>query len=131
MDRPVKINLEKLVVTPNWAHQSQPLSAAAGMHRFIWDLHYPCPDALCEQEPSDGEETKGLWALPGSYIIKLTVADHSYTQTFLQWAQAHGVGYAAWTWDTWGNCESLISSYHGAPAHDYGSWVRAYYAGTA
>jgi hypothetical protein len=52
-------------------------------------------------------------------------------QTFLDWATAHGVGYAAWTWDTWGNCEALISSYNGTPLHDYGSWVKGYYAGVA
>jgi hypothetical protein len=56
---------------------------------------------------------------------------HSYMQTFLDWATAHGVGYAAWTWDTWGNCEALISSYNGTLLHDYGSWVKGYYAGVA
>jgi hypothetical protein len=54
---------------------------------------------------------------------------HSYTQSFLDWADAHHVGYAAWTWDTWGNCEALISSYDGTPDHDYGRWVRAHYTG--
>jgi hypothetical protein len=53
---------------------------------------------------------------------------HSYIQTFLQWADAHNVGYAAWTWDTWGTCGSLISSYNGTPANDYGAWVKAYFA---
>ena len=24
--------------------------------------------------------------------------------TFMNWADAHGVGYQAWVWDTWGNC---------------------------
>jgi len=55
---------------------------------------------------------------------------HSYMQSFLRWADAHHVGYAAWTWDTWGNCLSLISSYDGTPANDYGRWVKAYYAGS-
>lgn len=31
----------------------------------------------------------------------------------LSWADAHGVGYAAWTWDTWGTCGSLISNFNG------------------
>jgi hypothetical protein len=48
--------------------------------------------------------------------------------TFLHWADAHGVGYAAWTWDTWGNCEALISTYGGRPANDYGRFVRSWYA---
>jgi hypothetical protein len=56
---------------------------------------------------------------------------HANMARLLPWADAHHVGYAAWTWDTWGSCEALISSYDGTPAHDYGAWVRSYYAGTA
>jgi hypothetical protein len=48
--------------------------------------------------------------------------------TFLNWADLHSVGYAAWTWDTWGNCEALISNYRGDPAHAYGAFVKAHYA---
>jgi endoglucanase len=55
----------------------------------------------------------------------------SYISTFMRWADAHGVGYEAWTWDTWGTCGSLIRSYRGAPAHAYGTWVRSHYVGTA
>jgi len=36
-------------------------------------------------------------------------------RVILPWADAHNVGYAAWTWDTWGDCLSLISSYNGTP----------------
>lgn len=52
----------------------------------------------------------------------------SNISSFFHWADAHDVGYAAWTWDTWGNCEALISNYDGTPANDYGSFVRSYYA---
>jgi endoglucanase len=45
----------------------------------------------------------------------------------LNWADAHGVGYEAWTWDTWGNCSSLISDFNGTPANSYGSYVRSHY----
>jgi hypothetical protein len=47
---------------------------------------------------------------------------------FLPWVDRHGVGYAAWTWDTWGSCEALIRSYSGRPANRYGRFVRTYYA---
>jgi endoglucanase len=47
---------------------------------------------------------------------------------FLHWADAHDVGYAAWTWDTWGDCLSLISNYDGAPANQYGAFVKRWYA---
>jgi hypothetical protein len=51
----------------------------------------------------------------------------SYISTFLSWADAHSVGYEPWTWDTWGNCSSLISDFNGTPANAYGTFVRTYY----
>jgi hypothetical protein len=51
----------------------------------------------------------------------------SYISTFMNWADAHGVGYEAWTWDTWGTCGSLISDYNGTPANVYGAWVKNHY----
>jgi hypothetical protein len=51
----------------------------------------------------------------------------SYVSTFMNWADAHSVGYEAWTWDTWGNCSALIADYSGSPYSAYGSWVRSHY----
>jgi hypothetical protein len=48
--------------------------------------------------------------------------------TFLTWADAHGVGYEPWTWDTWGNCGSLISDFNGTAANAYGSYVKSHFA---
>ena len=47
--------------------------------------------------------------------------------TFMNWADAHNVGYQAWSWDTWGTCGSLISDYNGTPANAYGTWVKSHY----
>jgi len=47
------------------------------------------------------------------------------------WADAHDAGYAAWTWDTWGTCGSLVASYGGTPANDYARWVHDFYAAHA
>ena len=52
----------------------------------------------------------------------------AHISEIMDWADAHGVGYDAWTWDTWGNCEALISDYAGAPRSEYGAWVQAHYA---
>ncbi|HUO70037.1 MAG TPA: cellulase family glycosylhydrolase [Solirubrobacteraceae bacterium] len=57
--------------------------------------------------------------------------DSTNIATFLHWADTAGVGYAAWTWDAWGNCHSLIAGYGGDPASDYGSFVKGYLAGLA
>ena len=44
-------------------------------------------------------------------------------RTILGWAASHNVSWAAWTWDTWGTCGSLISSYAGTPANPYGAYI--------
>ena len=36
-------------------------------------------------------------------------------KVILPWADAHGVSYQAWTWNTWGNCDALISDFSGTP----------------
>ncbi len=50
------------------------------------------------------------------------------TSTFMNWADAHSVGYEAWIWETWGNCLSLINDYNGTPANAYATWVKNHYA---
>jgi hypothetical protein len=53
----------------------------------------------------------------------------SYISTFLTWADAHGVGYEAWTWDSWGDCGVLIADYGGTPYSAWGAWVKSHYLG--
>jgi endoglucanase len=48
----------------------------------------------------------------------------------IRWADAHRVGYEAWTWNTWGNCSALIADYAGAPHAAYGAWIKSHYAAT-
>jgi photosystem II stability/assembly factor-like uncharacterized protein len=69
-----------------WVRPIQILSDEAGMHRFVWDLHYAPPCALEREFPISAilHNTPliplGAWALPGSYTIKLTVDGRDYTQ---------------------------------------------------
>jgi hypothetical protein len=49
---------------------------------------------------------------------------------FMTWADAHGVGYEAWVWDTWGDCGSLINNVNGTPANAYAQWVHDHYVST-
>ena len=51
-----------------------------------------------------------------------------FIPSVMDWADAHGVGYEAWTWDTWGNCGVLIANWSGAPYSPWARWVRAHYA---
>jgi endoglucanase len=57
-----------------------------------------------------------------------SVCGSSYVATFMNWADAHGVGYQAWTWDTWSTCGSLINNFNGTPNGAYGTYVKNHYA---
>ncbi len=56
------------------------------MHRFVWDMHYPAPQALNREFPISAiahdtpQLPLGAWAIPGKYTVKLTVDGKSYTQ---------------------------------------------------
>jgi photosystem II stability/assembly factor-like uncharacterized protein len=59
-----------------WVHDPQTLSAEAGMHRFVWDLHYELPKGVHTffGFPS------GPVAVPGNYTVKLTANGKSTSQ---------------------------------------------------
>src|SRR5881296_68375 len=71
-----------------WVRPAQILSAAAGMHRFVWDLHYAPPDSLGHEFPISAivhdtpKYPLGAWALPGNYTATLAVDGKSYSQSF-------------------------------------------------
>ena len=79
-----------VTIPPYWFRPLAPLSAAAGMHRFTWDVHY---------QPLDGGGRLGgpnlpiaaighntiaapttPWVNPGSFTVKLTVNGKTYSQ---------------------------------------------------
>ena len=72
---------ETLEFPADWRPAPQPPSASAGMHRWIWDLHYT---AVPGSTHLVGDEfvvaPRGVTALPGTYTVKLTVAGRSYSQ---------------------------------------------------
>jgi photosystem II stability/assembly factor-like uncharacterized protein len=69
-----------------WFRPPQVLSAAAGMHRFIWNLHYPPPEVLRREFPISAITSdtplypQGPVVLPGQYTVKLTAAGRTLTQ---------------------------------------------------
>jgi photosystem II stability/assembly factor-like uncharacterized protein len=62
-----------------WVRPAQILPTAAGMHRFVWDLHYAPPDSLEHEFPISAivhdtpKYPLGAWVLPGNYTVRLTV----------------------------------------------------------
>ena len=69
-----------------WIRPWQPLSTAAGLHRFVWDLHHPAPAAAKFTYPISAiyantpREPRGPWAVPGTYTVRLTVDGKTLTQ---------------------------------------------------
>jgi photosystem II stability/assembly factor-like uncharacterized protein len=77
--------LAKQLIPSYWIRMPRVLSASAGMHRFVWDLHYPTPlssryDYPISAIPGDTPQVpQGPLALPGQYTVKLTVNGHAYS----------------------------------------------------
>ena len=79
----------QLNVPTYWLRPFQPLSASAGMHRFIWDLHgspaggrggrggEPPISAIYMDTPVN----QGPWMPAGKYTVKLTVGGQTYPQS--------------------------------------------------
>jgi len=76
----------ELPVPTYWIRPPQVPPVAAGMHRFVWDLHYPPPDAQHHEYPISAifhdtpREPRGPVAVPGTYSVKLTVDGRALTQ---------------------------------------------------
>ncbi len=85
-DQPAPPDPKQYNIPMYWVRMPRALSAAAGMHRWVWDLHYPTPPGLDSNYPISAIphatplEPRGPRALPGQYTVKLTVGGQFYTQ---------------------------------------------------
>ncbi len=85
-DRPVPVDPRELPIPMYWVRPAASLPAGPGMHRFVWDLRHPPPDALSHEYPISAvvhdtpPEPLGPLVLPGTYQVKLTAAGQSLTQ---------------------------------------------------
>jgi photosystem II stability/assembly factor-like uncharacterized protein len=63
-----------------WIRPARPPSGEAGLHRFVWDLHWPPPKALEPSYPiaavphETPREPRGPWVVPARYTVRLTAA---------------------------------------------------------
>ena len=77
--------LQKQLIPLYWVRERRQLSTHAGMHRWVWDLHYPAPvstrhDYPIAAIPHDTPRFPlGPTVLPGSYSVRLTVDGKSST----------------------------------------------------
>jgi photosystem II stability/assembly factor-like uncharacterized protein len=78
--------LEKQLIPLYWIRPEKILSAAPGMHRWVWDLHYAAPVSLRHEYPISaipGDTPRlplGPRALPGKYTVRLRAGGHVYSE---------------------------------------------------
>jgi len=79
-DRPTEVNPDLLNIPAFWRRTPAPLSAAAGMHRWVWDLR-PTPTVGGGRGGGAGFGRGGdTRVLAGAYKVKLAVDGKIYTQ---------------------------------------------------
>ena len=87
-DRPQPVNPDTLNIPAFWRPTPEPLSAATGMHRWIWDLR-PTPPPPRANPPGGGAGGGGFGGgfgfnrptvLPGNYMVRLTVDGQTLSQ---------------------------------------------------
>jgi photosystem II stability/assembly factor-like uncharacterized protein len=80
--------LAKQLIPLYWLQPFRALPTDAGMHRWVWDLHYTAPDSTRHDYPISAiaHDTPryplGPNALPGSYTARMTVDGKTYTAGF-------------------------------------------------
>ena len=85
-DKPVEANPKRLRIPSYWIRPRQSVSTKAGMHRFLWDMHYT-PMAGVEPEfpisatyRNTAPQATSPWVVPGDYAVTLAVDGKTFTQ---------------------------------------------------
>jgi len=73
------VNPDTLSIPVSWAATPPRLSAAAGMHRWTWDLR-PAPASGSQGRQGGTGRGGGSLALPATYTVRLSVDGTTYTQ---------------------------------------------------
>jgi photosystem II stability/assembly factor-like uncharacterized protein len=70
--------LKLQMIPPYWVRMPKNPGTEAGMHRFVWDLHYTAPTSVTHEFPISAvpgntpRHPLGPHALPGKYTVRLT-----------------------------------------------------------
>jgi photosystem II stability/assembly factor-like uncharacterized protein len=84
-DKPDPID-PMLNIPAYWVRPPQTLSATAGMHRWLWDMHYPNVPGVEAEYPiaaiphNTAPAPSGPWVMTGQYTVVLTVNGKNYSQ---------------------------------------------------
>jgi len=82
-EKPELVDEKSLNVPMYWVRPSRTLSAAPGMHRLVWDLHYSEPDVISHEYPISAiyhdtpRYPQGAAVLPGTYRVSLEVTERT------------------------------------------------------
>lgn len=85
-DVPKEPDPKRLKIPSYWIRPPELISAKAGMHRFLWDMHYP---PVADVEPvfpiaatyyNTPATATSPWAAPGNYTVTLSVDGQSFRQ---------------------------------------------------
>lgn len=77
--------LQKQLIPVYWVRMPKTLQTTAGMHRWVWDLHYAAPTSTRHGYPISAvphdtpREPLGPHALPGNYTVRLTANGRTLT----------------------------------------------------
>ena len=69
-----------------WIRPPQRLETTAGLHRFVWDIRFAPPPVDTFEYPiaavarNTPQEPRGLWVMPGTYQVRLTVGNRVLRQ---------------------------------------------------
>jgi photosystem II stability/assembly factor-like uncharacterized protein len=82
-------DLRKQLIPLYWLRPHRSLGTEAGMHRWVWDMHYPAPESTRHEYPIaaiPGDTPRlplGPTALPGTYTARLTAGGKTFNTSFV------------------------------------------------
>jgi photosystem II stability/assembly factor-like uncharacterized protein len=85
-DAPVQANPKRLRIPSYWIRPPQSVSTKAGVHRFLWDMHYtPVPNVgpefpMTATYRNTPRQATSPWVAPDDYTVTLTVNGKTFTQ---------------------------------------------------
>jgi hypothetical protein len=85
-DDPVEPPIPGRNIPDYWIRPPQKLETTAGLHRFVWDLRFAPPPVDTFEYPiaavahNTPKEPRGLWVMPGTYQVRLTVGSRVIRQ---------------------------------------------------
>jgi photosystem II stability/assembly factor-like uncharacterized protein len=76
----------ELAIPAYWLRPPHPLASNAGLHRFVWDMHYAPVPGIKPEYPiaavpwNTAPAPTSPWTMPGRYTVVLTVDGQKYSQ---------------------------------------------------